>query len=78
MRRRQALFLAALLAASAPAWGTTYYVRVDGGTDQQCNGQSDAPYPGSGAGQPCAWSHPFYALTGGGAWKLLGRQGYKA
>ncbi len=72
MRRRQALFLAALLAASAPAWGTTYYVRVDGGTDQQCNGQSDAPYPGSGAGQPCAWSHPFYALTGGGAWKLLG------
>ena len=30
------------------------------------------PTPGSGGGQPCAWSHPFYALTGGGAWKLVG------
>lgn len=40
----------------------TWYVRPDGGTrystykpDGQCNGQADAPYPGSGTNQPCAF-----------------------
>ncbi len=42
--------------------GTTYYVRTDGGSISQCNGRSNAPYPGSGSAQNCAWHHPFDAL----------------
>lgn len=33
---------------------TTYYVRPDGGSADQCTGLVDAPYPGSGTDQPCA------------------------
>jgi hypothetical protein len=56
-----------LLAFSAtlfarPGFAATYYVRTDGGTAEQCTGLADAPYPGSGSAQPCAWSHPFVAL----------------
>ncbi|MGC9395242.1 MAG: choice-of-anchor Q domain-containing protein [Anaerolineae bacterium] len=40
----------------------TYYVRPDGGSIVQCTGLADAPYPGSGTNQPCAWDHPFRAL----------------
>ena len=43
-----------------------YYVRPDGGSNEQCTGRADAPYPGSGDGQPCAWDHPFRALPPGG------------
>lgn len=50
----------------------TYYVRVDGGTNTQCTGLVDAPYPGSGENQPCAWSHPFYAINQEGNWILQG------
>ncbi len=39
-----------------------YYVRPDGGSAEQCTGLADAPYSGSGTGQPCAWNHPFQAL----------------
>ena len=39
----------------------TYYVRPDGGTAEQCTGLVDAPYPGSGTGQACAFNHPFEA-----------------
>lgn len=46
---------------SLPAWATTYYVRTDGGTSTQCTGTTNAAYPGSGTGQACAFSHPFYA-----------------
>jgi hypothetical protein len=35
--------------------GTTYYVRTDG-NDTNCSGLSDAAYPGSGSGQPCAFA----------------------
>ncbi len=49
-----------------PAAGTTYYVRPDGGSAEQCTGLVDAPYPGSGTGQPCAWDHPFRALQPSG------------
>lgn len=42
--------------------GSTYYVRPDGGTLEQCTGLVDAPYPGSGTDQPCAWDHPFRVL----------------
>ncbi len=45
---------------------TTYYVRLDGGSPYQCTGLADAPYPGSGTSQPCAWDHPFRALPPGG------------
>lgn len=48
----------------------TYYVRTDGSSAVDCNGLADAPYPGSGTGQPCAWSHPFWALDENGTWKL--------
>lgn len=44
---------------------TTYYVRTDGGTAAQCTGESDSAYPGRGARQPCAFSHPFWALQPG-------------
>jgi hypothetical protein len=47
--------------------GGVYYVRPDGGSMEQCTGQADAPYPGSGTGQACAWDHPFRALPPGGA-----------
>lgn len=52
--------------------GTTYYVRADGGSTQQCNGLVDAPYPGSGECQPCAWDHPFRALPPGGPPNIAG------
>lgn len=52
--------------------GTTYYVRTDGGTSTECTGTADAPYPGSGTNQPCAWSHPFWALDSDGDWKISG------
>lgn len=50
----------------------TYYVRVDGGTNIQCNGTVDVPYPGNGENLPCAWSHPFYAINSDGNWILKG------
>ena len=53
----------------APA---TYYVRPDGGSFAQCTGLVDAPYPGSGSGQPCAWDHPFRALPPDDAPRITG------
>jgi hypothetical protein len=44
-------------------YGATWYVRPDGGTRYstnvthgQCNGKADAPYPGRGVNQPCAFN----------------------
>jgi len=48
------------------AAGATYYIRPDGGDADQCTGLVDAPYPGSGSHQPCAWDHPFRALQPSG------------
>jgi len=56
----------AITVATAPAAptgpGTTWYVRPDGGTryssimtSGQCDGQADAPYPGTGTNQHCAF-----------------------
>ena len=57
-----------LLMACVPCHGqTTYFVRADGGSTTQCTGTFDAPYPGFGVGQPCAWDHPFRALPPGGS-----------
>jgi len=52
--------------------GNTWYVRVDGGTCEECDGLSDAPYPGSGTSQPCAWNHPFCALPPEGPARIAG------
>lgn len=35
---------------------TNWYVRTDGGTAAQCTGTVDAPYPGTGTGQSCAFA----------------------
>lgn len=52
----------AALLVPADASAATFYVRTDGGDEEQCNGRADAAYPGSGAGLDCAWKHPNYAL----------------
>jgi hypothetical protein len=79
--RGLALGAALLLAASAPlptmaqaetATARTWYVRPDGGSEAQCSGLVNAPYPGSGVGQPCAWDHPFRALPPGGPARIAG------
>ena len=66
-----------LLATGFGAWGsaqaaTTYYVRTDGGTAAQCTGRADAPYPGAGTAQACAWSSLHYALPAAGVPRILG------
>jgi hypothetical protein len=48
---------------SIPVQATTYFVRTDGGTSVQCTGTTDAAYPGSGTGQPCAFSTIPAAVT---------------
>lgn len=56
-----------------PPQGNIYYVRTDGGDAEQCTGLANAPYPGSGTNQQCAWSHPFWALRivdGRPEWRL--------
>ena len=65
---------AVVLATAGSAVAATYYIRTDGGTASQCTGLADAPYPGGGVSQPCAWNHPFWALPPGGvqAPRLLG------
>jgi hypothetical protein len=41
----------------------TWYIKTTGGTASQCTGLVNAAYPGSGSGQPCAFSHPFWLLN---------------
>jgi hypothetical protein len=55
-----------------PTAARTYYVRSDGGSAEQCTGLADAPYPGGGTAQPCAWRHPFVALPPGGTPRIQG------
>jgi hypothetical protein len=59
--------IAVYLSLTGTAQAATYYVRTDGGTNVQCNGTADAPYPGSGSGQACAYNHPFWVLSVAGA-----------
>ena len=56
----------------AGALMVTYYVRPEGGSTEQCTGLVNAPYPGSGTAQPCAWDHPFRALPPGGPPRISG------
>jgi hypothetical protein len=54
------LTLAAFLAPTPVTW----YIRpTDGGTPAQCTGQTNAPYPGTGTAQACAYSTIFYMVT---------------
>ncbi|NUP10289.1 MAG: hypothetical protein HOW73_29920 [Polyangiaceae bacterium] len=53
-------------------YGTTYYVRTDGGDALQCNGRADAAYPGSGTNKACAWKNPSIALPPSGAARIAG------
>jgi hypothetical protein len=50
----------------------TFYVRRDGGDAGQCNGRSDAPYPGKGRDRDCAWNSPEVALPASGAPRIEG------
>jgi hypothetical protein len=50
--------------------GTTWFIRTDGGSADQCTGLVNAAYPGSGSGQACAWKHPFQALPPGGTARI--------
>lgn len=60
------------VATTASAGASTYYVRVDGGDANQCNGRADAAYPGSGTDQPCAWKNPDIALPSSGPARIDG------
>jgi len=55
-----------------PRAAVVYYVRPDGGSAAQCTGRADAPYPGAGENQLCAWDHPFQALPPGGPPRIEG------
>jgi hypothetical protein len=66
-----------------PAFGTTWYVRKDGGTRYsakspmgQCDGKADAAYRGSGVNQPCAFKDYRYLWDdqsyGNDAWVIAG------
>jgi hypothetical protein len=50
---------------------STFYIRPDGGTAEQCTGLVDSPYPGAGSNKPCAWNHPFQALPPGGMPRIV-------
>lgn len=69
--------------AIAPAPGTTWYIRNDGGSrydatnnpSGQCNGKADAAYPGSGANRACAYNDVRYLWSNGsaaGSWAISG------
>jgi hypothetical protein len=55
-----------------PLNGNTWYVRMDGGTrysvnvtSGQCDGLADAPYPGSGVNQHCAFNDARFLIQDG-------------
>jgi hypothetical protein len=68
--------------AIAPAPGTTWYIRNDGGSRYssvqptgRCDGKHDAADPGSGTNQPCAFGDFRYLWANGsaaGAWAISG------
>lgn len=62
-----------IVSAAAPSGpGTTWYIRPDGGTRYstnvttgQCDGKGDAPYPGTGVNQHCAFNDYRYLYQDG-------------
>lgn len=72
LRTRSAIACLLLVLGISAAPAADYYVRSDGGSASQCTGLADAPYPGSGSNEACAWSHPFVALPPLGAPRIQG------
>lgn len=66
------LGLFSLAAFGSAQAATTYFVRADGGNAAQCTGRADAPYPGSGTAQACAWNSPHHALPASGVPRIMG------
>lgn len=61
----------AIAGIALPARAVTYYVRVDGGSAEQCDGRSDIAYVAGGDAH-CAWRHPFVALPPSGPARIAG------
>ena len=52
------LFIITFLPLNVAA--SVFYVRTDGSNSTNCTGQANSAYDGSGTGEACAYSHPFY------------------
>lgn len=70
-QQTKSVALSITIAPPASAQGTTWYIRLDGGTNTQCTGTTNAPYPGTGVNQPCAYNHPYQMLTYSGTWAAM-------
>jgi hypothetical protein len=70
MRRALAALLACALGGAADA--ATFYVRVDGGDPQQCDGRADRSLAAAKDTGKCAWAHPFHALPPGAEPRIAG------
>ncbi len=68
---KKLLLLALLFGVCISSHATTWYIRHDGGTNTQCSGTTNAPYPGSGTGMACAYNHPYQLLNYWGAWNKV-------
>ena len=65
--------LAFSVALGAPASAENYFIRVDGGDHDQCNGRSDRALVAAVDKQSeCAWKHPFVALPPGKPARIAG------
>jgi len=72
-----------LVFTTSTSYGTTWFIRPDGGTRHsgnvrhgQCDGQTDAPYPGKGSNQHCAFNDYRFLYSDGTynnkAWVISG------
>ena len=52
----------------APPAPRTWHIRHDGGSNSQCTGLTNAPYPGKGKAQPCSYNHPYQMMNWKGGW----------
>ena len=68
---KKLLLLALLFGVCISSHATTWYIRHDGGTNIQCSGTTNAPYPGSGTGKACAYDHPYQLLNYWGVWNKI-------
>ena len=64
------LLILALLFVCSQARAVTYYIRLDGGTNVQCDGKTNHALAGA-SGTNCAFNHPYQMLTYVGAWANL-------
>ena len=65
---KKLVLLSLLFGVCISSHATTWYIRHDGGTNTQCSGTTNAPYPGSGTGMACAYNHPYQLLNWNGHW----------